>query len=105
MFQSTLQIHQALYSSLPGVPKNFFDCLIGSKFKTTVFTRPVLIFSKSSYFNLNFGIKRSKIGSKFAEQWLPKAKISEPVDHRRLNFSDKCINLRQPYWLTKFTEA
>ena len=48
-------------SQLPGVPQKNFDCLIWRKLKTTVFTRPVFIFSKSSYFNLNFGIKQSKI--------------------------------------------
>ena len=43
------------------IPKNF-DCSISSKLKTTVFTRSVFIFSKLSYFNLNFGVKQSKIG-------------------------------------------
>ena len=56
------------------------------KLKTTAFTRSAFMFSKSSYSNLNFGIKQSKIGWKFAEQWLPKVKISEPVDDRRPDF-------------------
>ena len=51
-----------------------------------------LYFLKSSYFNLKFGIKQSKIGWKFAEQWLPKVKISEPVDDRRPDFFEKCTN-------------
>ena len=58
--------------------------MISCKLKTTVLTRSVFIFSKLSYFNLNFGIKQSKIGC--AEHWLPKAKISEPVDDRRPEF-------------------
>ena len=36
--------------------------LIRCKLKTTVFTRIDFIFSESSYFNLKFGIKQSKIG-------------------------------------------
>ena len=67
----------------------------------TSFTRSVFIFSKSSYSNLNFGIKQSKIGWKFAEQWLPEVKISEPVDDRRPDFFEKCTNLRQPYYIHK----
>ena len=59
------------------------------------------IFSKSSYINLNFGIKQSKIGLKFAEQWPQKAKISELVDDRLPDFPEKCINLRQPYCVNK----
>ena len=49
--------------SVPDVPKNF-NCLISCQLETTVFTRPVFIFSKLSYFKLNFGIgiKQSKIG-------------------------------------------
>ena len=87
----------AIYSNLPGFPKQNFDCLIWCKLKTTVFTLSVFMFSKSSYSDLNFGIKQSKVGCKFAEQWLPKVKILEPVDERRPDFFEKCINLRQPY--------
>ena len=84
-----------------GCPKKkTFNCLIWCKLKTTVFTRSVFIFFKSSYFNLTFGIKQSKI-SKFAEQWLPKVKILEPVDDRRPDFFEKFINLRQPYCFNK----
>ena len=36
-----------------------------------------------------FGIKQSKIGWNFAQQWLPKAKISGPADDRRPNFFRK----------------
>ena len=60
--------------------------------KTTAFTRSFYIFSKSSYFKLNFGRKQSKIGLKFAEQWLPKAKISKPFDDRRPDFSKKNVS-------------
>ena len=67
-------------------------------------TRFAFIFSESSYFNLKFGTKQSKIGWNFAEhaQWLPKAKISGPVDDRRLdvsknalkcNFRPKCFQI------------
>ena len=41
--------------------------------------RSAFIFSEFSYVNLNFGIKKSKIGLKFAEQWLPKAKLIGPA--------------------------
>ena len=40
-----------------------------------------------SYFKLKFRIKQSKIGRMFAEKWLPKAKISGPLD-------EKCTNLK-----------
>ena len=84
-----------------GCPKKNFNFLISCKLKTTVLTRSVFIFSESSYFSLNFGIKQSKIGWKFAEHLLPKAKISEPVDDRRPDFFETCINLRQPYYFNK----
>ena len=83
------------------VSEKTFNCLIWCKLKTTVFARAVFIFFKSSYFNLNFGIKQSKIGWKLAEQWLPKVKILEPVDDRRPDFFEKCINLRQSYCFNK----
>ena len=76
-----------IYCCCTGCPKKNFKRLIWCKLKTTAFTRSVFIFSKSSYLNLNFGIKQSKIGWKFAEQWLPKVKILEPVDDRRPDFS------------------
>ena len=47
------------------------------------------MFSEFSYFNLKFGIKQTKIGSKFAEQWLPRAKISGATDDTRHNFLEK----------------
>ena len=52
--------------------------------ETTVFTMFALIFSESSYFNIKFCIMQSKIGSKFAEQWLKKAKISGPTQKMHL---------------------
>ena len=68
----------------------------------TAFTEAVSIFSKSSYSNFKFWyIKQSKIGCKFTEQWLPKVKISDPVDDRRPDFFEKCTNLRQPYCIHK----
>ena len=84
-----------------GCPKKNFKRLISCTLKMTVLTEAVFIFSKSSYSNLNFGIKQSKIGSKFAEQWLPKVKISEPFDDRRPDFFEKYTNLRQPYCIHK----
>ena len=45
-----------------GCPKKNFNCLISCKLKTTVLTRSVFIFSKSSYFSLNLGIKQSETG-------------------------------------------
>ena len=44
------------------------------------------MFSESSYSNLKFGMKQPKISQKFAEQWLPKPKISGPADDRRPDF-------------------
>ena len=41
-----------------------------------------------------------QIGWKFTEQWLPKAKISGPVNDRRPDF-EKCIDLKHPYCFTK----
>ena len=58
-------------------------------------------FNVSWNFNLNVGTKQSKIGWKFAEHWLPKAKISEPVDDRSPDFFEKFISLRQPYCFNK----
>ena len=52
----------------------------------TVFTQPAYILSKFSYFNLKFGIKESKIGRKFAKQWLTKCKISELADDQQADF-------------------
>ena len=46
----------------------------------TVLTQSAFIFSESSYFILQFGIEQSKIGWKFAKQWLPKANILGPAD-------------------------
>ena len=51
--------------------------------------------SESSYFNLKFGIKQSRIGWKFAEQ------ISGLADYKRPDFSKKCTNLKQPYCFIK----
>ena len=82
-------------------PRENLKRLIWCELKTTAFTRFVFIFSKLSYSNLNFGIKQSKIGWKFAEQWLPKVKISEPADDRQSDFFEKCTNLRQPYCIPK----
>ena len=55
------------------------------------------MFSESTYFNLKFGIKQFKIYWKFAERWLPNAKISGPADDRRPDFFEKCTALKQPY--------
>ena len=44
------------------------------------------------YFNLKLGIKQSKIGLKFAEQWLLKAKISGLADDRQPDFFEKYTN-------------
>ena len=54
------------------------------------------MFSVSLYINLKFGIKQSKIGWKFAEQKLMKAKISGLADDRQPDFFEKCTNLKQP---------
>ena len=63
----------------------------------TVFTQSALIFSECSYFNLKFGITKFKVVSKFAEQWLAKAKISRPANDRQPYFFEKCTNLKQLY--------
>ena len=47
--------------------------------------------------NIKFGIKQSKIGWKFAEQWLLKAKILGPADEQTTRFFEKCTDLKQPY--------
>ena len=47
------------------------------------------MFSWASYFNLKFGITQAKIDWKFAEECLPKAKISEPNEDRRPDFFRK----------------
>ena len=76
--------------------------LIWCKLGTTVFTLSTFILSVSSYFNLKFGIKQSKIGWKLAEEWLPKAKILAPVDEQTIRFFwKKCSNLKQPYCFIK----
>ena len=48
-----------------------------------------LKFSEFFYFNLKFGIKQSKIGWKFAVEWLPKAKILGTAKGRWLGFFPK----------------
>ena len=63
------------------------------------------MFSESSYFNLKFGIKQSKIGWKFAEQWLPKAETSGSADDRQPDFFGKCTKLSNHIALSKFTRA
>ena len=55
------------------------------------------IFSESSYFNLKFGVKQSKIGWKFAEQWPTKAKIFGSTDDRQPDFIEKCTNSKRLY--------
>ena len=67
------------------------------KLTTTVLTQSTFIFSESSYFILKFGTQQSKIGGKFAKQWLPKAKILGPADEQTTRFFQKCTNLKQPY--------
>ena len=39
-------------------------------------------------------MKQSKIGWKFAEQWLPKAKILGPADEETTRFFEKCTDLK-----------
>ena len=80
-----------------GCPK---ECLtfIWCKLKTTVLTRFAFMFYEYSYVNLKFGIEQSKIGWKFAEQWLPKAKILERSDEQATRSFEKCTNLKQPYF-------
>ena len=51
------------------------------------------ILSEFSYFSLKFNINRSKLGQKFAELWLPKAKLSGLTDVRRLDFFRKIDQL------------
>ena len=50
------------------------------------------MFSKFSYFNLKLGIKQSKIGYQFAEEWLLKVKILGPADEQTTRFFEKCAN-------------
>ena len=57
----------------------------------TVFTQLAYIFSESSYFNLKCGIKESKIGRKFAKQWLTKGKVSELADDRQADFCKNAL--------------
>ena len=86
--------------TLPGVSKNTRR-LIWSKLKRTVFIQLAFIFSESSYLNLKFGIKQSKIGWKFAQEWLTKAKISGLTDDREPDVFEKCSNLKQSYCFIK----
>ena len=72
-----------------GYPEENAQCLIWCKLKMTVFLRSAFLFSKSSYFNLKFEIKQSKIGGEFAEEWLPKAKIVGPADEQTTRFCSK----------------
>ena len=83
------------------VPQKKFLCLILSKLKMTVSTQSVYIFSESPLINLRLGIKQSKIGWNFAEQWLLKARISGPTGDRCPHFFQKCTNLKQPYHFIK----
>ena len=64
--------------------------LTSRKLKTTALKQSAFIFSEFSYFKLKFGKKQSKIGFKFAEQWLPKAKILGPADEQTTRFFEKC---------------
>ena len=68
--------------NLPGVPKTHIRRLIWCKLKTTILTQSAFIFSESSYLNLKFGIMQSKIGWKFAEQWLPKLRTGLWTDNQ-----------------------
>ena len=43
------------------------------------------------------GENQSKIGWKFAKQWLQKAKVSGTADDGRPDLFEKCTNLKQPY--------
>ena len=82
--------------------KLYFDAFTRSPSDNyQVSQRYVFIFSESSYFHLTFGINLFKIGSKFAQQWLPKAAISGPADDRRPDLFEKCTNLKQPYCFIK----
>ena len=53
----------------------------------TVFTPSVFMFSEFSDVNLKFGIKQSKIGEKFAEEWLPKLKFPDLLQTDDPSFS------------------
>ena len=70
---------------IPGVPKKVW-CLIWCKLKTTVSTLSIFIFSELSNFDLEFGMKQSKMGWNFTEQWLPEAKTSGLTDEQRSRF-------------------
>ena len=70
-----------------------FKRLIWCKSKTTVFTEPVFIFSKSSYSNLNFGIKQSKNSVESS----PSNGYQKLKFRNRPDFFEKCTKLRQPY--------
>ena len=59
--RSLVYCHVHVLMIMPSVPKKFL-CLVRCRLKTTVFTRPVFTLCESSYFNLKFGIKQSKIG-------------------------------------------
>ena len=94
--QKIENLEAEIFSNAPstGCPEKTFDCLILCKLKMTVFTQSVLYFLNPSYSNLNFGVKQSKNGSKFAEQWLLKIKISEPVDDRRADFFENMYQFK-----------
>ena len=65
--------------------------LIWCKLNRTVLTRSAFTFSESSYFNLKFGIKQSKIRWKFAKQWLTKAKFLDSLMTNNPNFSRNAL--------------
>ena len=71
----------------------------------TVFTQPAYTFSESSYFNLKFGIKESKICQKFGKQWLTKGKISELADDQQADFFKNAPIESSRIALSKFTGA
>ena len=85
-------------SALPGVPKKTLNVWFDVRWKRLYLHNLFLYFlNRHTPTSKNFSIKQSKICWKFAEQWLPKVKISEPVDGRRPDFFEKSTNLRQPY--------
>ena len=72
----------------------------------TVFTQSNFTVFESSYFNLQFSIKQSEVGWKFAEQWLTKAKVSEPAGEQMARFFKKCAKLKHSYcFIKKFSGA
>ena len=110
LVKCALALNKVFWASVyTGCPIKNAQRLIWCKLKMTLLTQSVFIFSKSSCFNLKFGIKQTTIDWKLAMEWLPKTKILGPTKGRRPGFFPKmhqfkaAILLYQSYWSIKIS--